>query len=345
MSKKANPALIGGFVLGALALAVGGILVFGSGTLFQPRRPVVMYFNESVQGLDVGAPIVLSGVTIGSVTDIDLVVDPATATPRVLVRGQFLPETVSLEGADARTFWEEDAHGELLGRRLIEKGMRAQLGITSLITGKLAVNLVFRPDTEIDLVEAGPDFRTPQGAGEIPTVQSDLAAVRDVIERVMNKVAELPLEETLRDFSGFLSGAERLINKPELSASIDETKALLTDLRALVNNVDAKAAPLLDKASIAVTDIADAAESARQLMDRAEPLENQLAAAVRRLESVLEDADVLMQTATRVISPGKPLHEELIVTIRDVGSAARSLRALADTLEQNPNSILFGRSR
>ena len=72
MNKKISPTLIGVFVVGALALIVIAILVFGSGRLFRQSRDFVLYFDNSVNGLRVGAPVKFKGVEVGSVKDIRL---------------------------------------------------------------------------------------------------------------------------------------------------------------------------------------------------------------------------------------------------------------------------------
>ena len=85
MSQKANPTLIGGFVLGALVLLVGGVLLFGKGLFFAPKRQqFVIYFPDSVNGLNVGAPVKLKGVTVGTVTDVRVQYDVENA--RLLTR-------------------------------------------------------------------------------------------------------------------------------------------------------------------------------------------------------------------------------------------------------------------
>ena len=65
MGRKANPVIIGAFVVGAVALAVVGIVIFGSGRLFADTTPFVMYFTGSVDGLSVGSPVKFKGVEIG----------------------------------------------------------------------------------------------------------------------------------------------------------------------------------------------------------------------------------------------------------------------------------------
>ena len=70
MSKKANPAAIGVFVLAALAIAAGALVVLGSGKLFRESMRIVAFFEGSLSGLDVGAPVELRGVRVGTVTRI-----------------------------------------------------------------------------------------------------------------------------------------------------------------------------------------------------------------------------------------------------------------------------------
>ena len=85
MNKKISPAMIGAFVLGAVALIVIAILVFGSGRLFRQTRNFVLYFDNSVNGLRVGAPVKFKGVEIGSVKDIRLRLGQGTASDKIPV--------------------------------------------------------------------------------------------------------------------------------------------------------------------------------------------------------------------------------------------------------------------
>ena len=67
MSKQVNPTFVGGFLVGAVVLAFGGILAFGSGNFFAKKMTCVAYFDSSVDGLDVGSPVKYRGVTLGTV--------------------------------------------------------------------------------------------------------------------------------------------------------------------------------------------------------------------------------------------------------------------------------------
>ena len=72
MSKGASKTLIGGFVVGGIALLLVAVLIFGSGKIFSQKIKAVLFFEESVSGLSLGAPVVFRGVTIGSVVGVEL---------------------------------------------------------------------------------------------------------------------------------------------------------------------------------------------------------------------------------------------------------------------------------
>ncbi|MGH7479076.1 MAG: MlaD family protein, partial [Candidatus Methylomirabilales bacterium] len=85
MGKKVNPAVIGGFVVAAIALVVAGVLVFGRGEFLKEQMSWVSYFPGAVDGLQVGAPVVFKGVKVGQVTDIKVTLDARDASVRIPV--------------------------------------------------------------------------------------------------------------------------------------------------------------------------------------------------------------------------------------------------------------------
>src|SRR5262245_58689924 len=72
MSMRANPSVIGAFVLGAAILFVGGLLLWGGTGIFKSRQRYVMYFETAVTGLQKGAPVMVKGVRVGEVTDVQV---------------------------------------------------------------------------------------------------------------------------------------------------------------------------------------------------------------------------------------------------------------------------------
>src|SRR5205809_7672033 len=70
MSQRANYFKLGLFVIGAIVAGVAVLLVIGTGRWFKPRVTMETYFNESVQGLDIGSKMKYRGVEVGQVTRI-----------------------------------------------------------------------------------------------------------------------------------------------------------------------------------------------------------------------------------------------------------------------------------
>ena len=144
MGRKANQAIIGAFVLGAVLLAVAGVFVLsGDRFFFAPRKTHVAYFDGSLEGLDIGAPVTFNGVRIGSVTDVKVVIDADGASIRTPVF--FDIDARRLHGVAGGTIRFEQDAGEL--DRLIAHGLRARLELQSLVTGQLVVALNFYPNT------------------------------------------------------------------------------------------------------------------------------------------------------------------------------------------------------
>ena len=115
MSQRANPTLIGAFVLGAAAILVAAVVVFGSGRFFIRNETFVVFFEDDVAGLNVGAPVTFRGVRIGSVSNIVIKYDSATGKATIPVYLTIQPSKIVVTG-------DRDSPDQL-----IEKGLRAQL--------------------------------------------------------------------------------------------------------------------------------------------------------------------------------------------------------------------------
>ncbi|MHC5034865.1 MAG: MlaD family protein, partial [Planctomycetota bacterium] len=209
MARKASPTVIGGFVVGAAVLAVVAVFVFGSGRLFTDTVTYVMYFEGSVKGLNVGAPVSFRGVQIGSVTDVKLVADVEDLSIRIPVlveieRDKFIRVR---RGAPVPISAVQDPR--LMVRRLIEKGLRAQLQTRSFVTGMLMVALDFfgEEGEEVELI--GADSRYP----EIPTVPSSM-------EELSRTVENLPLQEITEALLRAAEAIDKLLGAPELTEMI-----------------------------------------------------------------------------------------------------------------------------
>src|SRR4051812_20646292 len=138
MAKKPSPTIVGGFVLGALALIVAAIAVWGSGRLFERKYRYICYFPGSVNGLAVGAPVKYRGVPLGSVVEMRVVFEQSTEDTRI-------PVVIELYGKRAQALGVRREPDPRLVEELVKRGLRARLESQSLVTGQLYVNFDLYP--------------------------------------------------------------------------------------------------------------------------------------------------------------------------------------------------------
>lgn len=199
MIKKANKALIGLFVIGAVVLLMVAIVVFGSGAFFKQSDKYVLFFDGSVKGLSVGAPVVFRGVKVGNVDNISLVYDPKSQ--KVLI-----PVVIDVELDRVRGV--PDRFGYPDYNELIKRGLRAKLEIQNFITGQLMLAFDFYDDKPEKL------YGIIKNYPELPA----LPISPDIFE-VMN---DIPVKAISDNLDQTVEGINRLINSEGFS-EIDKT--------------------------------------------------------------------------------------------------------------------------
>jgi paraquat-inducible protein B len=347
--------VIGAFIIGAVALIVIGLLVLGRGHFFSELQTFVLYFDGSVKGLNVGASVDFQGVRVGSVIDIKVQHFSQTNEFRTPVYIQIEPSRTGQ--ADIRKSREE--------RRkyfhfLIERGLRARLETQSLVTGQLIVQLGFYPDTPIRLVGGDPDVP------ELPTIPTALQQVQAAAQSILEKIQELPLDQLFINVMQTIEGANRLVNAPEALAAVRAMSETMIDVQHLVRQVDGQVGRVLDDvggasaASRAVlTDIQQLvrhidgqiiplADGAKHTLDAARALlkdsqqfvRNVDGKVIRMTESFTDTAKTAQAT---LVTGQRRVDDNLVPALQEVTAAVRSIRALVDFLERNPNALLTGR--
>jgi paraquat-inducible protein B len=213
---KANPAVIGGFVIGAIALIVLGLLAFGGSNWFAQRNKYVAYFPGSVKGLQVGAPVDFRGVTMGRVTDIKVRFDPQDVSAQIPVIMEFDPTRIQVVGG------EPIDRGGAGAQRLIDAGFRAQLQSQSLLTGLLFVNLDFKKNTPVRLVGNG------EPSPEIPTIPSEFEQLQQTAGDVAARLPQL-----VDRLNGLLTDLNETLNQTSggFGAVVDDMAAIAEEVR------------------------------------------------------------------------------------------------------------------
>jgi len=328
MTKKANPKVIGAFVVGAAALAAIGVIIFGSGKFFEKKHLWVLFFPGSVKGLTVGAPVTLKGVQVGTVTDVKVVFDRETLSFQTPVYVEVLPDRVKDIGEYTAKETEKIATDpDEAIKLLVERGLRAKLELQSLVTGKLQVAFDMYPDTPVHYV--GLEKKAP----ELPTLPT-------AMEQLAKTLENLPIQEMVEDARKTLASIERLASSPELTEAVTALNKTLQDFGKLARNVDARVGPLTT--SIEGT-MKDTQKLVQNVNTQVEPTLTDLQETLKTAQAALEKAEVALASVGDVVDADSTLMFELTRTIKELQVMAQSINALAGYLQRQPDSLIRGK--
>lgn len=323
MNKKISPTLIGAFVVGAVFLIAAAVVIFGSGRLFRHRKEFVLYFDTSVNGLRIGAPVKFKGVEIGAVRNILLQVEPNMEILRIPVIIEVELEKLTRRGATGAVLEDEAAFNAA-----IKQGLRGQLLMESIVTGVLYVGLDVFPGTPANFVQR-PDDEHQYQYPEIPTIPTALEKAQDAITQVLAMLQQTDIKGLFDSADQAFKGINQTVNSPEIRGAIKSLQQIMPKLDEAIVNVRNLAAELNSNQKILTTDLQQTSAEARAALKQAGETFKQAETAVANIEAVAD--------------PDSPTFYELNRSLREVSAAARSLRLLTDYLERNPRAIIFGK--
>jgi paraquat-inducible protein B len=338
LSKQANPTIVGGFILGALAIVVAAAVVFGSGRFFRERPVSVAYFESSVSGLNVGAPVVLRGVRVGTVSDVKLEVDVHSLNAIISVYMEFEFDHLHYVGGKSEGTSGVE-HGDRAAiKKVIDNGLRARLRLQSFVTGQSFIELDFVPGSPIRLV--GLDPSVP----EIPTLKSDIEQAEDVLRK-------LPLDEIANSLLRTSDAAGRVLSSPEIPQLLRSLLSLADGAGSLVEEVRGEVKPALAQ----VTETGDAAtrtlkraqdtlgEIAQLAKDADHLATSDLRTTLRSADLMAKETTAVLADADSILAPGSAARADFEASLKNLAAATRSLRSVADQLDRKPNALIMGR--
>lgn len=316
MSEKSHTVAIGVFVIGAIVIALAA-LIFLLGANFGKKTSVVMVFDGSVRGLNVGAPLALRGVTVGAVTDIDLILDSDTAKIIMVVEAEFNEENIRRRGNPNVDLTEE----------LISRGLRAQLNTQSLLTGLLYIELDFHPESALNLPEIDSPYL------QIPTIPTSL-------ERFTKKLSEIDVEKLSAEIESISNGIDTLVSGEEFQNLPTNANRTLESLRDLSDQLQEQLASSGPKLDTVLDETAVTVASANvELPKMAQLVEQNL----EQLEAAITSFEHGMTSIDELASPDSAVVYQLGKALQEMTRAGRALQSLMDELQENPESIIRGK--
>jgi paraquat-inducible protein B len=322
MSRRANPRLIGLFVLGAVALLIGTLAVFGGGRLFAAKDIFVMFFEDDVAGLQVGAPVTFRGVPIGIVKDIRIRYDTNN-------REITIPVIVQLE--KSKTIVEGQGGWETIDQ-LIARGLRAQLKLQSFVTGQVVVDLDIDPRAPPRLVGGLNSYP------EIPTKRSSISEISATISDLITEMRKLPVDKLVEQFT---------VVSERMGTLLLHVDALVTDITTHVNASLVEVPALIGETRKMVADIDVAAREVSKLTREAGANVPQISQgaldAIKQLNQTLEQAETSLGTVQNTLGDRSPLQFQMSQALTEITGAASALRVLVEYLQENPGALVSGK--
>lgn len=322
---KRHAFLVGAFVLLALVLVVAGVLTLNKSSWFTPRHKAVIYFDDSVKGLYIGAPVTFRGVKMGEVTRIGVEVNQQTLVARIPVTLTLGTESLQMDSGSGQTH-------ELDLPELVKRGLRARLILQSVVTGQTAIELDFRPDL--------PGRLLADGKGPIP----EIPTMQDKLDALINQLQELPLAEMMNELRQTMRTLNETLKTSQVAIEKTSQQLNATGVQARQTLVTADGALKAVQAQTTLT-----LQSLQQLTDSTRGTVTQMQPALQQTlqetRLAAEGARRAMQDLATVTAPGSPLRTDVNSAVSDLSQAARSLRSFADQVEREPNSLIFGGSQ
>lgn len=342
MSLKANYFKLGLFVIGAIVSAAALLIIIGSGRAFQQKITIETYFNESVQGLDIGSKVKYRGVVIGEVTRISFTYvkyqqdKPMSERLRyVLVEAQLQPKLLGGRVA-AEITGAESMPAE------VERGLR----VRSAPQGITGTNYL-----EIDYVEPPPALPaidwTPDNA-YIPSTPSTVTALINSASEIMDRLHKLDVEGTVANLNRLMVTTNDRIAAIDTRTLSQRADRALAKIESTLDNLATKklsdeAVALL--AELRVTNV----ELKKTLANPAlQKLPDDAAAAVARVRAIVDDPNLpktighLSQTLgrlDRILGAGE---SDIAVTVENLRQITDNLRDLSEDTKRYPANVIFG---
>ncbi len=322
MKNNPNPVAVGMFVLGATIITAAAVMIFGAAKFFAKTEKFVSYFSESVNGLDVGAPLKYKGVTLGRVESIRIVSDKNVKESSVAVI-----YSIDLDMLKRKAGESVGDHGQWIDAQ-IEDGMRAKLNYQSIVTGMLYVELDF-------FAKKGQSYQLKYGGirlKEIPSSKSNLSEIAKSFQDTIDHISKIDFSKIVSDANAAIVTLNTKLADIDTRSISDESIKALRGLNSLISD------PNLRKA---VADSDDLVRDSRNFLASVEKDINRLASSTSRS---LSKVDSLVNDINSIVSPQSPMRFEFATLMRTLNETLNSLSNFTEYLQRNPNSLITGKA-
>jgi ABC-type transporter Mla subunit MlaD len=319
---------VGLLVLAGLLLATLFVVFLVGSRSSGPTITLETYSRESVQGLDVGAPVRYRGVPVGRVVEIGL----ASAEYR---RPERVAYTEAFQLVVIRFVVDPTRIGEIPSApEAIRIGLRARIssqGITGV--NYLELDFVNPERFPMEQVPWTPRYTF------VPAIPSTVAQVRGAAETLVERLLQIPIEQVAKDVAALIAGLSRQANDGDLATALREVALIAGHLRAVTESGALEA--LLAEARGAAEGARGiaAAPELRDAIASVAAAANELRRTSQRLPATIDGVERTLRTARNTTTD---IQSELVPILADLRATTASLRATAESLRASPSQAIFG---
>lgn len=315
MSNRKNPSfVIGSFIVGATILTFALLIFFSGGNMFTDKERIVMYFDGSVQGLVVGAPVKLKGVVVGEITDIRIHFQNEEPVILTTVTAELVMKRIHKKGAAITEEFFEEA---------IKNGLRAQLNYQSFLTGLLYVELDFSPSSPLKLYKLQDDYI------EVPTVSTPF-------EEITKTIQELNLKGVVKNIDGLILQAKNIVDSGQIQTALISVSTAANSITNTSEN--------LNKEVLRFNHTRKELDIWLKEMNKQTPeIAQRVSSNLVELQKTLVEFNKAADTINNTFAEDTPLVNQLNSTLEEVSRSAKAFRSLSETLEQQPEALLRGK--
>lgn len=335
-----QPALIGVFLILSCVLFAIAVIIFGGNKFFDKKNTAIAYFDDSLQGLSVGAPVTYRGIAIGQVKAIKIHINEVTDTDHQITVPVLI--TLSSENSVIRDNTKKGwkiTPDEFL-KTMCKQGLRAKLKMQSILTGKQYIDLAeYKGSVAVYHDKEGKYI-------EIPTLPSEMHQITQLVETMDFAAIYNKALNTLSSMETLSTSLAESLTKEDIQHLLSETSATVSNMNSILSQVNGQIGPLMDKINSSLADIDNLTTNADHAVNTFDkqltPIIANLSKSLVDLDTTIELANTILSLAGKAITPNSPFYFRFTEAMRQLEDTAKSIQTLSDFLYRNPDSLILG---
>jgi paraquat-inducible protein B len=326
MRKKVSPFAVGVFVMVAIGLFTATLAILFRGNFSRQTTPIILYFNGSLNGLDIGSAVKFKGVHIGNVKAIDIVYDAnnRVSTPVIaeIDTDIFSPSAKLLSKGERCKFYQTQAMN----------GLAAKLSMESFVTGKLFVELDYYRPGKLRFYG-----KNRTNIPQIPTIASEIEKFISSADHVLKQFSQIDFKNISLRLVSILSNLDDQLKGCDLQELVSSISNAATGVRNFFHSDSVR--NLAEHLSVAISDVQQFLGHVSKVLDQ---LSGDMGVTMVDLRQTAGKFGNACEHISELTGPQSDFRETAKDCLSQVMKAARSLRYFLDLLNKTPNAFFAG---